>query len=104
MGSDVGPLLDASVHIGNMDFFGTSTLKVGIEAPIVTSSKVNYASQFYQQPQQSEWAEDPGWNLQWTGHDPLPIPHLMDIPPVSSHYTVDSLWEMNMGMRQLALE
>lgn len=102
---DVGPLLDASVRIGNMDFFGPSALKSGIEAPIVMSSEVNYASQFYPPPQETTWSDDPGWYLQWTGRpDPIPIPHLTDIPAPPSHYTVDSLWEMNMGMRHLVLQ
>lgn len=75
IGKDVGPLLDVVVCIGNMDFFGPSALKAGIQAPIVTSSEVNYASQFHQQPQQADWARDLGWNMQWTSeiHSPFSI-------------------------------
>ncbi|KAF6175159.1 hypothetical protein GIB67_022840, partial [Kingdonia uniflora] len=47
---------------------------------------------------------DLGWHMEWTGgRERLPIARLRDLPPMSSSYSAEELWNLTHGIRRLVL-
>ncbi|KAF6134138.1 hypothetical protein GIB67_013535 [Kingdonia uniflora] len=101
--SEVGHILIDSQRMGNLDLFGSSTLRAKITPVVVTSALVYSFSQDFSLPGEVE-GPDRRWHKEWAGwRERLPITRLRDLPSMYSSYGVEELWHLTHGMWRLIL-